>query len=255
MWTGRIYSSGQAPSSFYFGKTGDEVSLQESCHLARRGFRSFGHLLYQKNVYNYRRCIELAKQYGPVLGFTVGTKYVVVLNNFKSIKEVLSRDELLYRPENSITGQPEFKGITFLNGDDWSVNRKFCLRMLRGLGIGKKLMEENIERIVRSLLQDELEELGKKIAALDGLPVNMDPYLKRSVSNNMAALVFGKRVNVEDHRHQLWFEKLQQLNKVFTPGARLFSLPSYAVKIAELLPWTSSRKIKEAYREIELFIK
>ncbi|KAH9379900.1 hypothetical protein HPB48_001004 [Haemaphysalis longicornis] len=109
--------------------------------------------------------------------------------------------------------------------------------------------------IFRSLLQDELNRLRKRIAELSGVPVNADTLLKSSVSNNIAALIFGRRFNVEDERHRLWFEKLGQLEKFVQPKKILFRLPNAAIKIAELLPFTTSRKTKEAYNQLELFIQ
>ncbi|XP_077528871.1 cytochrome P450 2A12-like [Haemaphysalis longicornis] len=212
-----------------------------------KGLPVIGHLLHQQNVFDYTRIMELAKQYGPVISFQIGSKQTIFLNNFKSIKEVMTRKGLLFRSENTIFGQPKFKGVTFLNGDDGSVNRKFFLRVLGGVDIEKKVIADNFE--------DELKRLRKRIAELSGVPVNADPLLKSSISNNIAALVFGRRFNMEDERHRLWFEKLGQLDKLVQPKKILFRLPNAAVKIAELLPFTTSRKMKVAYDQLELFIK
>lgn len=211
-----------------------------------KGLPFIGHLLHRTRVFDHKRCMELAKVHGPVLRFPMGTKDVVVLNDYESVKEVLARKEMLFRSENNVVSQTEYQGIGTLNGDDWKQNRNFCLHVLRDLGFGKKPMEEHIMEETACLLE--------KIAEANGVPLDVEKYLAPSVSNNITALVFGRRFPLEDHRRKFLDDRTRRLAKLFQSGSRFTFLPPWVFWITNLLPNATSHLVKEIFDELAAFI-
>ncbi|CAN7985612.1 unnamed protein product [Ixodes hexagonus] len=80
----------------------------------------------------------------PLFRFRLGLVNVVVLNDFASIKKYLSMEATLNRSHRSIF-EGVTNGMTTLSGPAWVENRRFCLRVLKDLGFGKKTMEEHIK--------------------------------------------------------------------------------------------------------------
>ncbi|XP_037568792.1 cytochrome P450 2H2-like [Dermacentor silvarum] len=207
-----------------------------------RGFPLVGHLPYGPRNFDYRRCLEISKQHGPVFRLKIGVKDIVILNDFDSIKDVLTRKDVLNRTDNFILDRSGVKGIVTLNGDAWQDNRRFCLHVLRDLGFGRKSMEEHIK--------DEVQYLADKILELRGSPVDIRKYLIPSMSNNITSLVFGRRYPFEDHRRKFLDERLRKVVKIIGSGSLFTFLPSWAFLIFTTLPFTNVAKIKEVLEEM-----
>lgn len=54
--------------------------------------------LRQETGYLFKTCSALSKKYGPVVGLKIGTDRIVVLNDYESIKAMLSDDNCDGRP-------------------------------------------------------------------------------------------------------------------------------------------------------------
>ncbi|KAK8773489.1 hypothetical protein V5799_011971, partial [Amblyomma americanum] len=178
--------------------------------------------------------------------FQVGGKNIIVLNDFESIKEVLTRKEVLYRTENFILRRFGVNGIVTLNGDAWQENRRFCLHVLRDLGFGRKSMEEHVK--------EEARYLTEKILDLRGAPLEVRKYLVPSMSNNITALVFGSRYPFEDYRRKFLDETLAKALKIVASGPLFTFLPRWTFSVAELLPFTSISTIRSTLGDIFRFI-
>ncbi|XP_075543684.1 uncharacterized protein LOC142578168 [Dermacentor variabilis] len=207
-----------------------------------RGFPLVGHLPYGPRNFDYKRCLEISKQHGPVFRLKVGVKDIVILNDFESIKDVLTRKAVLNRTDNFILDRSGVKGIVTLNGDAWLDNRRFCLHVLRDLGFGRKSMEEHIK--------DEVQYLADKILELHGSPVDIRKYLVPSMSNNITSLVFGRRYPFEDRRRKFLDERLKKVLRIIGSGSLFTFLPSWAFFIFSMLPFTDVGKIKEVLEEM-----
>ncbi|XP_077563753.1 cytochrome P450 2H2-like isoform X1 [Haemaphysalis longicornis] len=211
-----------------------------------KGLPIIGHLLHRTQVFDHKRCMELAKVYGPVIRFPMGVKDVVILNDYESVKEILSRKEMLFRSESNVVSQTEYQGIGTLNGDDWKQNRNFCLHVLRDLGFGKKSMEDHILEEAACLLE--------KVAETKEAPFDLEKYLAPSVSNNITALVFGRRFPFEDQKRKFLDDRSRRLAKLFQSGSRFTFLPCWVFKITNLLPNATSHLVKEILDELAGFI-
>ncbi|CAL1262443.1 unnamed protein product [Larinioides sclopetarius] len=138
---------------------------------------------------------ELSKKYGPVYRLRLGSIDVVIITDFETMKEAFAKDAFMGRPpylpfelnrETIETGA--------FNEMPWKEQRRFSLHMLRDLGFGKTKMEEHIK--------EEILELLERISGEEGKPIEHAFLLTPSMSNNIASLVFGKRMKHDDPERQ-----------------------------------------------------
>lgn len=133
-----------------------------------------------------------------------------------------------------------------LNGDDWKQNRRFSLHVLRDLGFGKKSMEEHILEEAACLLENFDEAKGA--------PLDVDKYLAPSVSNNITALLLGRRFPLGDHRRKFLDDRMRRLAKLLLSGSRFTFFPRWVFWIANLLPNSTTHLVKECYNEFAGFV-
>ncbi|XP_063236602.1 methyl farnesoate epoxidase-like isoform X2 [Bacillus rossius redtenbacheri] len=85
-------------------------------------------------------------------------------------------------------------GVVFTDGPLWREQRRFSLRQLRDLGLGRTAMEEQLRREAR-------EMVARLRACSDtGEPVLMHDAFDASVLNALWALLAGRRFNLDDER-------------------------------------------------------
>ncbi|GIY94316.1 cytochrome P450 18a1 [Caerostris extrusa] len=111
--------------------------------------------------------IKLAKTYGPVFSLKLGSQYIIHSKPIRKTAET-----------GAFTGLP------------WKEQRKFSLRILRDLGFGKSKLD--------NMLKEEIDELLQHFEESDGHPMYIRPLLSPSMSNNITALIFGKRLKFDD---------------------------------------------------------
>ncbi|KAK8756659.1 hypothetical protein V5799_000640 [Amblyomma americanum] len=133
---------------------------------------------------------ELSEEYGPIFRLRLGSKDVVVLNDLTSVREGLANPDVLYRPDDFIFRYLGVRGILTMNGEPWQVNRRYCFHVLRNLGFAKKPMEEHI--------QEEVQCFTDLLSSSKGQPITVGKTLAASVANNISALVFGQRYDLND---------------------------------------------------------
>lgn len=80
------------------------------------GLPLFGYLPFMKNVDAHVRFGELAKKYGSIISTRLGTQLVVVLSDYKIIRETFKREEFTGRPHT------EFFNILGGYGESFLIN-------------------------------------------------------------------------------------------------------------------------------------
>ncbi|CAM4715378.1 cytochrome P450 2J6-like [Lepidochelys kempii] len=143
--------------------------------------------------------IKLARIYGNIFTLWMGHIPIIILNGFPTVK-----DGLTVRSED-VSGRPTTpffrktaggKGIIFTSGHTWKQQRRFGLMTLRNLGLGKKGLEHRIQEEARHLVEYFMNERGD--------PLDPSFPIIHSVSNVIAAVMFGHRFSTEDKNfHQL----------------------------------------------------
>ncbi|XP_075530845.1 cytochrome P450 2J6-like [Dermacentor variabilis] len=151
------------------------------------GFPLLGYLPF---VLQHWDVEALRKKYGNVFGLKIGSRYVVFLCDFDSVKEALTHNALLNRPEEFPLNVSDTKSLITLNGPVWKEQRRFLLRTLKQLGAGTPAMEARI--------QQELSYLLHELQVRDGKPAVPADLLTASVSNIMTELLMATRFG---HKH------------------------------------------------------
>ncbi|XP_044885211.1 cytochrome P450 2K1-like isoform X2 [Mauremys mutica] len=143
--------------------------------------------------------IKLAQIYGNIFTLWIGHIPVIILNGFTAVKDSLTvhSEDVSGRPATPFFQKMAGgKGIIFTSGHTWKQQRRFGLMTLRNLGLGKKGLEHRIQEEARQLLEYFMNERGD--------PLDPSFPIVHSVSNVIAAVVFGHRFSIEDKDfHQL----------------------------------------------------
>ncbi|RWS07435.1 Cytochrome P450 18a1-like protein [Dinothrombium tinctorium] len=181
----------------------------------------------------------------PIVGYLP----FLVLNDWQSVKDAFSKDEILGRPEGLLLEGIFHKALEFIldiateSGNVWKEQRRFAFRTLRDLGFGKQVMESNIKDEINHFLQ----EIDKQEDEL----IDLEKLLTPSVSNNICYLVFGRRYDYDDPMRKRMDNILLHFPRLIQVINLLF--PSLA-KFHRFLGITQSAKTIEDAREFERIV-
>ncbi|GIY18589.1 cytochrome P450 2A9 [Caerostris darwini] len=155
----------------------------------------------------YVKLTELSKIYGPVYSVRMGSRNVVVITDFEIVKEAFSKDAFMGRPpELPFELSEETIKTGAFNDMPWKEQRRFSLHKLRDLGFGKTKMEEHIKEEILELIDRMSEQVGK--------PFKFSYILAPSVSNNIASLVFGRRMKYNDPERQKLDQTIREIGRL-----------------------------------------
>ncbi|XP_076321631.1 cytochrome P450 2J6-like [Tachypleus tridentatus] len=171
------------------------------------GLPVVGYLPFLKSNQAYLQITDLGKKFGNVFSLRLGSRNVVVLNDFKAVKEALSKDAFLGRPPDIQFRTSEITSVAITNGLPWKEQRRFSLHALRNLGFGKTKMEDHIK--------EEINVILEQFAACEGKPENIRRLLVPSMSNNISALVFGRRFDYNDPKRLFLDKRLREFEESF----------------------------------------
>ncbi|KAM4641333.1 uncharacterized protein O3C94_015730 [Discoglossus pictus] len=136
----------------------------------------------------------LSKKYGDVYTIYLGSRPVVIVTGYKTVKEILVTrgDEFLARGD-----LPMFDlyyknyGVALTNNmERWKEMRRFTLNAMRGFGMGKRTTEERT-----------LEEMGFLVAELrkmEGTTFNPHDLFSKANCHVLFTIIFGDRQKNED---------------------------------------------------------
>ncbi|KAL7640316.1 UNVERIFIED_CONTAM: hypothetical protein RMT77_009731 [Armadillidium vulgare] len=167
------------------------------------------------------RLEELRRKHGPVISWRIGTCLFVFLCEPKLIKEAFQSQTFIDRPDFkafSFIESDKKIGMVVTNGPHWHNIRRFTLRHLRDLGMGKS-------KIVSAVLY-EAKELVKVMKKQAGVPGPLPEALTPVVINVLWQMIASKRYELDD-QEVIGFERLIQ--KAQESSARL--------TIQDIFPW------------------
>ncbi|XP_030228881.1 cytochrome P450 2J2 isoform X2 [Gadus morhua] len=169
---------------------------------------------------------EFAGKYGPIFSIQILGVRVVVVNGYKLMREVLVKrgEDYTDRPIIPIIYDVnETKGLLLSSGNSWKQQRRFALYTLRNFGLGKTRLEPTI--------QQECQYLIESFAQQQGAPSNPRTALIKAISNIISCLLFGKRFEYTDKKHQSIVEDFHELVKLQGGrGAMLYNTFPWLVK-------------------------
>lgn len=150
---------------------------------------------------------KLAKEYGPIYTLYLGPRPTVVLHGYDVVKEALINqgDEFLGRGvlpvvEDSANGY----GIIFSHGERWKVMRRFTLMTLRNFGMGKRSLEERVQK--------EAQCLVKELRKMEAQPFDPTFILGCAPCNVICSILFNEHFQYKD---KTFLTLMNILNKNF----------------------------------------
>ena len=172
------------------------------------------------------------------------------INDIKIIKDVLAREELINRPDDTIFNLLDKKGVlTSWNGNLWNEQRSFSLKILKRLGFGRLKFENSIHQ--------EISYLISKIDERNQEPVHIKKLLGPSASNIISLMVTGERFDF-DH------PKRMMLDKIFLPdepGISGISFVSYyshfpcLIRAVARIPFLSTSSIFKRFNRLIAYLE
>lgn len=178
---------------------------------------------------------------------------VISLNDYKSILEAFSKDSTTDRPKPDLFTLITPESSISWSGQLWKEHRRFSLRALRTIGVGKPSMEK--------LVADEISHLVKKIKESDSGQTPLRQLLGPSASNIVSAVMLGKRYDYEDPIRKM-LNEVSGISGDFEGTPLLFTgyIVNFAKFIAYLirlptLPNTILRGIKETGFKLDQYLQ
>ncbi|XP_033110727.1 cytochrome P450 2U1-like [Anneissia japonica] len=171
------------------------------------GLPYIGNLLALAGEAPHETLMKISNKYGSVFGLKLGVFPVVVLSDYKSIKEafVKSGDKFSDRPRMVM-----FDGISKGRGvigayheKGQKEQRRFALSALRSFGMGKRSFEEKITEEIEVFVEHIKNNFSR---------VAFDPshIISTSVSNVTCSIIFGRRF---DYRDKTFMEMLRIMHR------------------------------------------
>ena len=169
--------------------------------------------LFDKKFFHYKDWYTL---------FT-GTEVLVILNDYQFSKDIFARDEFSGREtswwQGNIRGfHGKNVGIIATEGQTWTTQRRFALKVLRDLGFGKKkldsIMVEEVDEIIENMLKEGI--------------VKMDSTFNNGIINVLWQIVASKRF---DPKMPETKALLNRINRIMSDGFtyKMF-LPEFLAK-------------------------
>ncbi|XP_015602519.1 probable cytochrome P450 303a1 [Cephus cinctus] len=138
--------------------------------------------LRKQTGYLYKTLSVLSKKYGPVFAVKIGIDTIVFLNDYNSIRSMLTNEDCDGRPTGhfyKMRTQGKSQGVLVTDGRLWVEQRRFVLRHLREFGFGRTTMA--------SLIEEEAQHLVnhfKRLLLSANNPVSESRQQIKSCSNN-----------------------------------------------------------------------
>ncbi|CAL4154413.1 unnamed protein product [Meganyctiphanes norvegica] len=146
-------------------------------------------------VLNLKDMRRLRDKYGDIFMMKLGNQFMVYICNYQLIKEAFSSPHVVDRPYFEMAffvtdGVPA--GVAMTSGEQWASIRKFLLRQMRNLGMGKSYMEDAI--------MQEAKKLGADLEKLVGKPAIIPKSVDISVLNIIWRLIANKAYDYNDEK-------------------------------------------------------
>ncbi|XP_065079380.1 methyl farnesoate epoxidase-like [Ochlerotatus camptorhynchus] len=154
---------------------------------------------------------ELTGRYGPIVGLRLGRDRVVIVSGLESIREVYSKDEFDGRPDGFFFRMRSFDkrlGVVFTDGPNWDVQRRFSVKTLKSLGMGRTGMVNSLEKEAEEMIH-HLRKLSRTQKV-----ISMHNAFDISVLNSIWTLIAGKRFNLDDKKLEWIIETIHKSFRV-----------------------------------------
>ncbi|XP_075463189.1 cytochrome P450 2A6-like isoform X1 [Ascaphus truei] len=191
--------------------------------------------------------LKMSEKYGPVFTVYMGSRPTVVLCGYQAVKEALVDHGDNFGGRGNI---PVFErlfnksGLVLANGEAWKQLKQFSLLTLRDFGMGKKSLEEPIQREAQHLV-DHFRNSNEQ-------PIDPTNIMICASSNIIAAIIMGTRYDYNDKK---WMKILHDMHEAFSVACSFWGqLYDLFPKIMRILPGPHNGVFK-MLQELEDVIK
>ncbi|KAL8206902.1 UNVERIFIED_CONTAM: cytochrome P450 2 subfamily U member 1 [Gekko kuhli] len=191
---------------------------------------------------------SLAKMYGNIFCFFVGSRPIIMLSDFEAVRDALVNQAEVFSDRPSVplvTILTKKMGVVFAPyGPVWRKQRKFSHSTLRYFGLGKHSLEPTIIEEFK-FVKDEILKHGEK-------PFNPFPIISNTVSNIICSMAFGRRFDYDD-------VEFKTMLSVMSRGLEI-SLNIHIV-LVNIFPWLYYlpfglfRELRQIQSDIKAFLK
>ncbi|KAI1705406.1 cytochrome p450 domain-containing protein [Ditylenchus destructor] len=159
-------------------------------------------LAFVRKAPGYDPLIAWSKKYGPVFTFWLSETPIVAVTDYEIIKETFLKDgesyvgrdffNELFATMHKVTHG--IHGVARTEGEEWLQLRRFSLKLLRNLGVGKNQVEQKIITEIKTLvetIESDLEKQKSEVENDDGY--NLIPLIDVAVGSIINQIAFGYR--------------------------------------------------------------
>nr|AGI92302.1 cytochrome P450 CYP18A1 [Laodelphax striatellus] len=165
---------------------------------------------------------DLARKYGSIFSTRLGNKLIVVLSDYKTIREAFSKEEFTGRPDTEFSNILGGYGVINSDGRLWKDQRRFLHEKLRRFGVtfgsGKDQMQTKIMQEVGMFLKELNNQADQQLTSNGS--VDLEPLLAVSISNVICSIMMSVRFE----HHDPHFTRFMDL---IAEGFRLFGRMAY----------------------------
>ncbi|KAM4772430.1 cytochrome P450 2K4-like [Rhinophrynus dorsalis] len=189
----------------------------------------------------------LSKKYGSVFSIQIGTRKIVVLCGYDTVRDALVNyaEEFSERPIVPIfRNVSKGHGIIFSHGENWKAMRRFTISTLRDFGMGKKSLEYKII--------EECDSLVQAFNSYGGKPFENSTIINAAVANIIVSILLGHRFEYDNPTFLRLMKLIDEgLMHIASPMIMLYNLcPS----IMEWVPG-SHKTVRKNAEELKQFVK
>nr|XP_056711000.1 cytochrome P450 2U1 [Euleptes europaea] len=191
---------------------------------------------------------ELARAYGSVFCFFVGSRPVVMLSDFGAVRDALVDQADVFSDRPSVplvTLLTKKKGVVFAPyGPVWKIQRKFSHSTLRHFGLGKHSLEPKIIEEFR-YVKEEILKHGEK-------QFNPFPIISNAVSNIICSMAFGRRFDYDDVEFKTM---LSLMSRALEMSLNIHIILVNICPWLYYLPFGPFRELRQIVLDITAFLK
>jgi len=181
--------------------------------------------------------LDTIKNYGPIVTTRLGIRTVVIFD-YHLGKQAMASHDFENRPgffENFSLDETKKGGVISSNGEQWQHDRRFVLRNLRNLGMGKNYLESAIHTEAQALVED--------LKSYEGEAVPFPDSLKTVALNIIWQMVAGKRYDLRSKEVNAVYGAAQR----FRDESSIISfLPIFFPILKTILPTIVQNKLMQA---------
>ncbi|KAK9879857.1 hypothetical protein WA026_008361 [Henosepilachna vigintioctopunctata] len=155
---------------------------------------------------------DLAHKYGSLFSTRLGSQLIIVLSDYKTIRDAFRKEEFTGRPKTEFTNLLGGYGVINTAGKLWKDQRRFLHHGLRRFGMsyisGRKAQME-------TRIMNEVEEFLCVLKSQKDDKIDLNPYLSLSVSNVICEVLMSVRFSHNDTRFRRFMHLIDEGFQLF----------------------------------------